>query len=171
MKAAGLFNVWAILALSILGVYGKLTCNIHHARAPNNFSDAGFTKNIRESIEKPIERICLAAFPPGNQDSFVNYHSGPFVLTITRTDTKKSDENCQIRLNDIIEQCNAENNVWVGTLSTDGLLYEIYYSENPNVSDAGGAHGAGSSPPANGTISQQEDPKKRQSRSFEPRAR
>jgi hypothetical protein len=120
----------AILGLNILGAHALVVCNTQQARDSASVSGAAFAKDLKNTIAKPMDEICIAGFDPNDKHRFISYESGPLVFTITPTEDNTQIKNsCGVNFDQIIEECIVEKDLWGGSALIDGLLYQIYNHE------------------------------------------
>jgi hypothetical protein len=120
----------AILGLNILGAHALVVCNTQQARDPASVSGAAFAKDLKNTIAKPIDGICISGFSPNDKHRFISYDSGPLVFTITATDDNSQiKSSCGANFDQIIEECIVEKDLWGGSVLIDGSLYQIYNHE------------------------------------------
>lgn len=110
----------------------KAVCNSH---SPRESSPSGpeYAQSLRDVAKSYGHKLCEVS-PPESHDAGISYRSGPTVFRIVGNGPAESYNDCQFYFEEVIEQCIAQQNVWGGILSVDGVLYEISNDNSTNQS-------------------------------------
>lgn len=122
----------ALLSLKALGVYA-IDCNTDIPLDPNGPSGADIASSIQVGENGPVDDLCMNRFKDIEAGPII-YNAGPLVFSLSRTEgVLHPTGDCKSSLSNIISQCIVSENVWGGSVETDGLLFEI--SEGDGVDE------------------------------------
>ncbi|RDL32981.1 uncharacterized protein BP5553_08420 [Venustampulla echinocandica] len=114
----------ALLSLKALGVYA-LNCNTADPLKADGPSGVDIASSLQLGGNGTIDDICNNRFKDIGAGPII-YNAGPIVFSLSQTEGvlhPKGD--CKSALTSIISQCIVTQNVWGGSVETEGLLFEI----------------------------------------------
>jgi cell division septation protein DedD len=120
-----------VLGLNAVGIQAQdeVVCDTRQTRDAASLSASDTAEAFQRTMDDHIHSACQNGFKSEEERQFSSHQAGPLVLTITATDDFPPNTDCGANFDRIIEQCIINENLWGGTVLTDGILYEIHKSD------------------------------------------
>ena len=120
-----------VLGLNAVGIQAQdeVVCDTRQTRDASSLSGSDTAKDFQQTMDDHIHSACQNGFKSEEERQFKSHQAGSLVLTITATDDLQPITDCGANFDRIIEQCIINENLWGGTVLSDGILYEIHKSD------------------------------------------